>query len=210
MKLTLFTWTVRKYKHIMSAFSGLANSVLTVTASGKHIIANAGTAIAGRIFGKAGFERFNSLPTELAHPANVYQLSDCIKAEVTSMCCGDPSSDSSFQGICDIRSDESFYANAPAERHFSVWISVRRQKSLSMFHNAAVLYSRDMIRDRDGLLEWLSPWDKYVTPFDESRSHKGNISRTYHNFAGYAPNYMYCGQEGFMVAAEFRPGNQHY
>ena len=85
----------------MSAFSGLANSVLTVTASGKHIIANAGTAIAGRIFGKAGFERFNSLPTELAHPANVYKLSDCIKAEVTSMCCGDPSSDSSFQGICD-------------------------------------------------------------------------------------------------------------
>ena len=35
----------------MMAFSGLANSVLTVTASGKHIIANAGTAIAGRIFG---------------------------------------------------------------------------------------------------------------------------------------------------------------
>ena len=197
----------------MMAFSGLANSVLTVTASGKHIIANAGTAIAGRIFGKAGFERFNSLPTELAHPANVYKLSDCIKAEVTSMCCGDPS----FEGICDIRSDESFYAIAlnmlhgipSAERHFSVWISVRRQKSLSMFHNAAVLYSRDMIRDRDGLLEWLSPWDKYVTPFDESRSHKGNISRTYHNFAGYAPNYMYCGQEGFMVATEFRPGNQH-
>ena len=197
----------------MRAFSGLANSVLTVTASGKHIIANAGTAIAGRIFGKAGFERFNSLPTELAHPANVYKLSDCIKAEVTSMCCGDPS----FEGICDIRSDESFYAIAlnmlhgipSAERHFSVWISVRRQKSLSMFHNAAVLYSRDMIRDRDGLLEWLSPWDKYVTPFDESRSHKGNISRTYHNFVGYAPNYMYCGQEGFMVATEFRPGNQH-
>ena len=92
----------------MSTFSGLANSVLTVTASGKHIIANAGTAIAGRIFGKAGFERFNYLPTELAHPANVYKLSDCIKAEVTSMCCGDPS----FEGICDIRSDESFYAIA--------------------------------------------------------------------------------------------------
>ena len=103
----------------MSAFSDLANSVLTVTASGKHIIANAGAAIAGRIFGKAGFERFNSLPTELAHPANVYKLSDCIKAEVTSMCCGDPSSDSSFQGICDIRSDERLlYACAEhAPRH---------------------------------------------------------------------------------------------
>ena len=104
MQLTLFTWIVRKDKHIMGAFSGFANSVLTMTASGKHIIANAGTAIAGRIFGKAGFERFNSLPTELAYPANVYQLSDCIKAEVTSMCCGDPS----FEGICDIRSDESY------------------------------------------------------------------------------------------------------
>ncbi len=55
----------------MGVFSGFANSVLTMTASGKHIIANAGIAIAGKIFGKAGFERFDSLPTELAHPANV-------------------------------------------------------------------------------------------------------------------------------------------
>jgi hypothetical protein len=31
-----------------------------MTASGKHIIANAGIAIAGKIFGKAGFERFDS------------------------------------------------------------------------------------------------------------------------------------------------------
>ena len=79
-----------------------------------------------------------------------------------------------------------------------------------MFHNAAVLCNRDMIREEE-LTCWNGylPVDMDVTPFDESRSHKGNISRTYHNFAGYAPNYMYCGQEGFMVAAEFRPGNQH-
>ena len=59
------------------------------------------------------------------------------------MRCGDPSSDSSFQGICGIRSGESFYAHAlnmlhgipSAERHFRVWISVRRQKSPSAFFN---------------------------------------------------------------------------
>ncbi len=37
----------------MSAISSLANSVLTMAASGKHIVANTGAAIAGRILGKA-------------------------------------------------------------------------------------------------------------------------------------------------------------
>ena len=187
MKLPLFTLTVRNDKHLMSTFSGLANSVLTVTASGKHIITNAGTAIAGRIFGKAGFERFNSLPTELAHPANVYKLSDCIKAEVTSMCCGDPSSDSSFQGICDIRSDESFYAIAlnmlhgipSAERtRQRLDQCVQTEESFRKFHNAAVLCNRDMIREEE-LTGWNGylPVDIDVTPFDERKSHKGTISR---------------------------------
>jgi hypothetical protein len=215
MQLTLFTWIVRKDKHIMGVFSGFANSVLTMTASGKHIIANAGIAIAGKIFGKAGFERFDSLPTELAHPANVYQLSDCIKAEVASMCCGDPS----FEGIYDIRSDADFYAQTlnmangipSAERtRQRLDQCVQTEESFRKFHNAAVLCNRDMIREEE-LTGWNGylPVDMDVTPFDESRSHKGNISRTYHNFVGYAPNYMYCGQEGFMVATEFRPGNQH-
>ena len=215
MQLTLFTWIVRKDKHIMGVFSGFANSVLTMTASGKHIIANAGIAIAGKIFGKAGFERFDSLPTELAHPANVYQLSDCIKAEVASMCCGDPS----FEGISDIRSDADFYAQTlnmangipSAERtRQRLDQCVQTEESFRKFHNAAVLCNRDMIREEE-LTCWNGylPVDMDVTPFDESKSHKGNISRTYHNFVGYAPNYMYCGQEGFMVATEFRPGNQH-
>ena len=215
MQLTLFTWIVRKDKHIMGVFSGFANSVLTMTASGKHIIANAGIAIAGKIFGKAGFERFDSLPTELAHPANVYQLSDCVKAEVASMCCGDPS----FEGIYDIRSDADFYAQTlnmangipSAERtRQRLDQCVQTEESFRKFHNAAVLCNRDMIREEE-LTCWNGylPVDMDVTPFDESKSHKGNISRTYHNFVGYAPNYMYCGQEGFMVATEFRPGNQH-
>ena len=135
----------------MGVFSGFANSVLTMTASGKHIIANAGIAIAGKIFGKAGFERFDSLPTELAHPANVYQLSDCIKAEVASMCCGDPS----FEGIYDIRSDADFYAQTlnmangipSAERtRQRLDQCVQTEESFRKFHNAAALYSRDMIR----------------------------------------------------------------
>ena len=44
-----------------------------------------------------------------------------------------------------------------AGRYFRVWIGAHRQKSLSMVQHAAVLYSRDLIRERDGLLEWLSP-----------------------------------------------------
>ena len=48
-----------------------------------------------------------------------------------------------------------------------------------------------------------------VSPLNQDKSHKENISMTYKKSMGYAPNYMYVGVEGFMVSTEFRPGSQH-
>ena len=53
------------------------------------------------------------------------------------------------------------------------------------------------------------PLDIDVTPFDNSKSYKEEVSRTYKGYDGYAPIMAYIGKEGFLVNAELREGHQH-
>lgn len=59
------------------------------------------------------------------------------------------------------------------------------------------------------VLRDLVPLDIDVTPFDNSNSHKEEVSRTYKGFDGYAPIMAYLGREGYLVDVELRPGKQH-
>ena len=59
------------------------------------------------------------------------------------------------------------------------------------------------------LAEGLVPLDMDVTPFDNSKTMKEGVSRTYKGFDGYAPMIAYIGSEGFMVNIELREGKQH-
>lgn len=53
------------------------------------------------------------------------------------------------------------------------------------------------------------PLDLDVTPFDNSKTNKEGVSRTYKGFDGYAPMMAYIGKEGFLVNTELREGKQH-
>lgn len=53
------------------------------------------------------------------------------------------------------------------------------------------------------------PWDCDVSPMDNSKSNKEEVSRTYKGFDGYAPMFGYLGTEGYMLDCELRPGKQH-
>ena len=53
------------------------------------------------------------------------------------------------------------------------------------------------------------PVDIDVTPFDNSKSFKEGVSRTYKGFDGYAPIMAYIGTEGYLVDTELREGRQH-
>jgi hypothetical protein len=53
------------------------------------------------------------------------------------------------------------------------------------------------------------PLDIDVTPFDNSKTKKEGVSRTYKGFDGYAPIMAYAGTEGFLVNTELRCGKQH-
>jgi hypothetical protein len=53
------------------------------------------------------------------------------------------------------------------------------------------------------------PLDIDVSPFDNSRTCKEGVSRTYKGFDGFAPIFGYLGKEGYLVNLELREGSQH-
>ncbi len=52
------------------------------------------------------------------------------------------------------------------------------------------------------------PVDMDVTPFDNSKTMREGVSRTYKGFDGYAAMVAYIGTEGFMANIELREGKQ--
>ena len=59
------------------------------------------------------------------------------------------------------------------------------------------------------LLNGYVPADIDVTPFDNSKTKKEGVSRTYKGCDGYAPIMAYIGTEGYLVNCELREGKQH-
>jgi hypothetical protein len=53
------------------------------------------------------------------------------------------------------------------------------------------------------------PLDVDVSPFDNSKTRKEGVSRTYKGYDGYAPIFAYVGIEGYLVNLELREGRQH-
>ena len=53
------------------------------------------------------------------------------------------------------------------------------------------------------------PIDCDVSPFDNSKTKKEGVSRTYKDFDGYAPMFAYIGLEGYALHVELRPGSDH-
>jgi hypothetical protein len=56
--------------------------------------------------------------------------------------------------------------------------------------------------------DWI-PLDADVSPFDNSHTRKQGVGWTYKKVDGYAPNFSYLGQEGYLINCELRPGTQH-
>ena len=68
---------------------------------------------------------------------------------------------------------------------------------------------REMHIEPTALDNGFVPVDIDVTPFDNSKSNKEDVSRAYKGFDGYAPIMAYICTEGYLVNLELRIGKQH-
>jgi len=76
-----------------------------------------------------------------------------------------------------------------------------KEKNLIMLKEVGVTLT-PTLRELVGL-------DIDVSPLDNSKTNKEDVSRTYKGFDGYSPIFAYLGSEGYLVNAELRPGKQH-
>lgn len=79
-----------------------------------------------------------------------------------------------------------------------------KEESARLIHNTApVIGTVSTCKGR------FAPLDIDVSPFDNSKTQKEGVKRTYKGVDGFAPILAYLGQEGYQVNVEFREGSQH-
>ncbi|ATW82285.1 IS1380 family transposase [Heyndrickxia faecalis] len=189
---------------------------LVIEATKERIVAQSGLAIVGNLL---------SL-TNLASRLNAYRLPDISRNPVCSN--GDVAK--SYIGLlCQGKSDydnietfreDAFFAlaldiqrvpSSPTLRQrldqaalTEKWKAILHEESLNLIRNTNAEISPVYAKDKPYI-----PVDLDVSPFDNSKTKKEGVERTYKGCDGYAPMFGYIGQEGYCLHVEMRKGNNH-
>ena len=192
----------------------MKSSVFSVTFTNERIVTPSGLAIIGGMLGKSDLvKRLNRIPVdEQKRSQPQIKNGDIALTYIGLLAQGK----TEFESVNEMSDDEAFFKDAlgiarsiPSaetlrQRMDDMGDSRREdilQTNVSMFASHGVKPSP--------LPCGLTPLDIDVSPFDNSKTSKEGVSRTYKGCDGYAPIFAYLGTEGFLVNAELREGKQH-
>lgn len=181
--------------------------------SNERIIPASGLSVVGAILSKSDFvKRCNRM--DVTPNRSQYQIKngDILLTYIGMLHMGK----SQYQAVHQMDDDQEFYKYAlgitrsiPTEetlrqRMDDIGDSLRNRilaENVEMLHMNGIIPSR--------LPNGYVPVDIDVTPFDNSKTRKEGVSRTYKGYDGYAPIMAYIGTEGYLVNAQLREGKQH-
>lgn len=179
----------------------------------ERIIPASGLAVTGAILGKSNFvNQCNRMIVTDKRSEPQIKNGDILLTYTGMLCMGKPA----FDSVGEMNDDRDFYKAAlgivrdiPSEetlrqRMDSIGDSLRPQ---ILNENIAMLLANGIVPSK--LLNGYIPVDIDVTPFDNSKTKKEGVSRTYKGYDGYAPIMAYIGTEGYLINAELREGKQH-
>jgi len=139
---------------------------------------------------------------------------DIISSMVGLICVGKPD----YSAIEIFREDKWFFTQAlrisdcPSQSTLRQRIDLIGNSANNIIKNA----SAQMIREKAPAVSPIQtsagnfiPLDMDVSPFDNSKTQKEGVSRTYKGCDGYAPMLGYLGAEGYLINLELREGSQH-
>ena len=188
-------------------------SNIKVEFTNERIIPASGLAVVGAILGKSDFvKRCNRMDVTKNRSQHQIKNGDILLTYIGMLCMGKPQ----YGSVHEMDDDPEFYQYAlgitraiPSEETLRQRMddigSSMREKILS--ENVEMLHSNGIVPSR--LPSGYVPVDIDVTPFDNSKTKKEGVSRTYKGYDGYAPIMAYIGTEGYLVNAELREGKQH-
>ena len=175
-----------------------------VVFTNERIITPSGLGIIGGMLGKSDFvKRCNRIPVDKKRSEPQIKHGDILLTYIGLLC----QAKTSFEAVNEMKDDPGFYKDAlgiarsiPSpetlrQRMDDIGSSLRGQilqANIDMFHTHNVTPA--------ALSTGEVPLDIDVTPFDNSKTNKEGVSRTYKGFDGYAPIMAYMGKEGFGTA----------
>lgn len=184
-----------------------------VVFSDERLITPSGLSIIGGMLSKSNFIKFcNRIPVDKKRSEPQIKGGDILLTYIGLLCQGK----TEFDAVREMHEDSDFYENAlgitrriPSpetlrQRMDDIGSSLRPQ----ILKANIDLFSTHQI-EPSALPHGEVPVDIDVTPFDNSKTKKEGVSRTYKGFDGYAPIMAYIGSEGFLVNTELREGRQH-
>lgn len=181
--------------------------------SDERLITPSGLVFVGQILGKSSFvKKINRAPISKDYLQEQIKNGDVLLTYIGMLCQGKPQ----YEAVREMMDDPDYYkyalgisyaipsAETLCQRFDMIGDSLRKD-----IQQANVDMLREMHIEPTALDNGFVPVDIDVTPFDNSKSNKEGVSRTYKGFDGYAPIMAYIGTEGYLVNLELRIGKQH-
>ena len=186
---------------------------IVVELSNERLITPSGLTLVGGALGKSDLvKRSNRMTVDKKRSQPQIKNGDILLTYIGLLCQGK----TSFDSVREFYADPDYFKAAlgisyaiPSsetlrQRMDMIGSSLRKeilQANVTMFKTIGV--------EPTALENGNVPLDLDVTPFDNSKTFKEGVSRTYKGFDGYAPMMAYIGSEGFLANTELREGKQH-
>ena len=170
--------------------------------SNERILPNGGMALVGAILEQSGFrETLNQLDVTDKRSGNQIKDGDLMSVYIGLCCMGRPD----FEAVHEMDGDPEFYELCLGVERLPSEVALRqRMDKTGESRREAILKANVETLRRNGvrpspLSNGYVPVDMDVTPFDNSKTKKEGVSRTYKGFDGYAPMMAYIGAEGYLI-----------
>lgn len=186
---------------------------LVIKCSNERLITPSGLSLVGTMLGKSDMvKQCNEVSITNKRSQPHIKNGDILLTYIGLLC----QSKTEYEDVREMAEDPDYYkialgikkaipsAETLRQRMDDIGSSLREeilQANVTMFQNYGIKPS--------ALPNGYVPVDIDVTPFNNSKSSKEGVSRTYKGYDGYAPIMAYIGTEGFLVNCELREGKQH-
>ena len=181
--------------------------------SDERLITPSGLVFVGQILGKSSFvKKINRAPISKDYLEKQIKNGDILLTYIGMLCQGKPQ----YEAAREMQDDPEYYKDALGIAYDIPSAETLRQR----FDMIGDSLRKDILQANVDMLKEMNiepsaldngyvPVDIDVTPFDNSKSKKEGVSRTYKGFDGYAPIMAYIGTEGYFINTELRIGKQH-
>lgn len=201
------------YNKGINLYGGTAMKTIHIEFSDERLITPSGLVFVGQILGKSNFvKKINRAPISNEYLQKQIKNGDILLTYIGMLCQGKPQ----YEAVREMMDDPGYYKYALGIAYAIPSAETLRQR-FDMIGDSLrgdILQANiDMLREMKiepaALENGYVPVDIDVTPFDNSKTKKEGVSRTYKGFDGYAPIMAYIGTEGYFVNTQLRVGKQH-